>query len=108
MEERKRDSATTEGKELEEQGREHRCLICATSFASAQALGGHKKAHRQEKEDAKTLTLPGRRMYFFVPGEGLSFSSSFSSSQAQLFSHGYPSSRGEEDTSYELDLTLHL
>ena len=52
------------------------------------------------------LTLPGRGTYFFVPGEGLSFSSPFSSSQARLFSHGYPSSRGEEDTADELDLTL--
>ena len=105
-----------EAEDSEEQQREYRCQVCARSFGCPQALGGHKKAHRQEqeaatKDDARTLSFPGRRMYLFLPGVSSSSSSSsgiiLAGTRTQVLSHQYPSSLSENFDD-ELDLTLRL
>ncbi|XP_078430063.1 uncharacterized protein LOC144702067 [Wolffia australiana] len=59
-------------KDLEEEN-EYLCHVCGRSFSSAQALGGHKNAHRRGREEEKRASPASTGfafMYLYVPRQG--------------------------------------
>ncbi|MQL83192.1 hypothetical protein Taro_015683 [Colocasia esculenta] len=50
---------------------EHLCQVCFKSFSSAQALGGHKNAHRREREEARNTAAQGTRWVAVSPSPPL-------------------------------------